>query len=82
MIRITIDKSAATPEELAALEALPQVQAVIETVAAVGRGHGIALTVVEPVDADVYQMLRTMYPADQITPEMVKAVLPRTPAVA
>lgn len=81
MIRITIDKSAATPEELAALDAIEAVQAVIGHIGATGRQDGIQLVVVEPVAAQVYEILRCLYPADQITPEMIRAISPRNHAL-
>lgn len=82
MIRITIDKSAATPEELAALDAMEAVQSVISHIGATGRQDGIQLVVVEPLAAEVYAMLRSVYPADQITPEMIRATGPHNRALA
>lgn len=73
MIRITIDKSAATHEELSAFNAETVVQAGFDQLA---KMKGVDLRSVEPVEELAYLRLRVIYPADQITPEMVKAMLP------
>lgn len=74
MIRITIDKSAASREELSAFTAETVVQAGFDRLATM---EGVDLKSVEPVEEEAYAMLRAIYPEDQITPEMVRAVLPR-----